>query len=1209
MPRHETECAIATTRIYSAHELDQRYQQHTGYATSEPHMPMAYDLQHQYATAAATAAKTQPEQHLYHTFCEYDFLITFYRPAAVDASVVDVVEVLDVELVVEVVEVVEEVEEVEEVDSVLVESCEYDFLITFYRPASADASVVDVVEVLDVVLVVEVVEVVEEVEEVEEVDSVLVEFTIIGAALILLLQYYLYLRFSILPEESAEQKDINTKYSLPATIQQTARAINLLPPTATPAGHTHTGTLGATDAAPLMSINFVMQFLFHELKNSSRVRKWFYRKLSLELDELLAKTTTGKLFDKLTIKELELGDQFPEIRTLRVHNVELDDAGDRIENLDLLLEIHYTGNFRTSIDADMVLGKKGSLTLIVKQLSGLARLQFTREPYTHWSLSFLGDPELDLAVESKYQGRQMQSNITSLISNQIRKAVRRKHTLPNYKLRYKPFFHKTPEEDPGDGDIQPNGTLEVKVSEISRLMCSEAGTDIYCTLTLASLAFVEIRQKDNRNVVVSMDVEIHKAKNQQIGILFRQIPEIGVEIEAVLPNTPACKSNLRPCDMLIAIEGKRVQTIQQVAKVFKGLQASAFRLRIERIIPGIIRNDAILEDLELYEDLGDAHTGYGGVRASIEMDFGGKQSISRPGTGERGTSSESSLGSTPTNSPKKTKLITKALRKTISRESSEQSKEKEEDYKARCKMLAKLEEKSRGSPKTMGDGMSELEHYYQHSTVDCSINRLIHMDDVGLFKLDENSRFLNIGVYLKCAGDSLLLGFVNIAVGQILAECCETSLVQCWKKFELSPPMPQDLKTHKLSSQSGFNADLCFGDMLLAFTWDGNPNLQLGETATKQMAKSKSKNNIAAEKIDNDSGIFDTNSIRSTPSSSSLTPATQTISSQRAHNFVRTHFQRATQCDFCGKKIWLKDAVQCSECTMCCHKKCITKCQNATVCGPVDCSTVLQQRQPSISSATPEFTVTDADALDASEGEEAMPSADSEEVAETTYIKAPPTPSLEVHRSSLTGLLAQGIKRVNSANNLAIPGIVSSLAGSGGSSGGSSGTGGGMAAVARSLPPSPQRSPSRKSSLVSNPFATFEVVTQRLEAIPTDASQLSFEQINAISEPIMGISKDDDVMTLAKNASRNLYSEVIGAERVEKINLLLSKLRLALDSETAMYSSLALANTTKAENADASSTASKSTTLGKSEERVQALSVIMLYLCTGLQHAQGVEMR
>ncbi|XP_028901506.1 PDZ domain-containing protein 8 isoform X2 [Zeugodacus cucurbitae] len=1016
-------------------------------------------------------------------------------------------------------------------------------------------------------------------------------FTVIGAVLVLLLQYYLYLRFSVLPEESAEQKDINTKYSLPT---QTAHAINLSPPTSSVAGHTH--TVGATEAAPLMSINFVMQFLFHELKNSSRVRKWFYRKLSLELDELLAKTTTGKLFDKLTIKELELGDQFPEIRTLRVHSIELNDTGDRIENLDILLEIHYTGNFRTSIDADMVLGKKGSLTLIVKQLSGLARLQFTREPYTHWSLSFLGDPELDLAIESKYQGRQMQSNITSLISNQIRKAVRRKHTLPNYKLRYKPFFHKTPEED-ADGDIQPNGTLEVRMSEISRLMCPEVVTEVYCTLTLASLAFVEIRQKDNRNVIVLIDVEIHKAKNQQIGILFKQITEQGVEVEAVLPNTPACKSDLRPGDILIAVEGKRVQSIQQVAKLFKSLQTSAYRLRIERVIPGIIRNDAILEDLELYEDLGDAHMGYGLGKASTESnEFGGKQVPARQNTGEKGSSSESSLGNTPTNSPKKSKLITKALKKTISRELSEHNKDKEDDNKLKSKQTLKAEEKMKGSPKVLIDTVGQVEHYYQHSTVDRSINRLIHMDDLSSFKLDVKSRYLNVGVYSKSTGDGLLLGFVNIPVGQILAECCETSLVQCWKKYELSPPIPQDLKTHKLCSQSGFIPDLCFGDVLFAFTWDGNPNLQPSESLIKQVSKSKSKINLADEKMDNDSGVFDTNSLRTTPSSSSLTSTNQITSSQlRSHSFVRTHFQRATQCDFCGKKIWLKDAVQCSECAMCCHKKCITKCQNATVCGPVDCSNVLRQRQPSITSTTPEFTVTDADACDASEGEEAMPSLSGEESAETVATKTPPTPVLEVHRSSLTGLLAQGIKRVNSANNLAIPGIVSSLAGSGG---------GASNLAAKSLPPSPQRSPSRKSSLVCSSFTTFDSVTRRLEAIPSDVTALSIDQISSISEPIIAVLKDEDVMTLAKNASKNLYNEMPAAERIEQINSLLSKLRLALDSETALYSSLASGDTSKMDNIDTSST-----TLGKSEDRVQALSVIMLYLCTGLQHAQGFELR
>lgn len=52
---------------------------------------------------------------------------------------------------------------------------------------------------------------------------------------------------------------------------------------------------------PTIAFNLIFQFLFFELRNSNRVRKWFHRKLSLELDELISKTTTGKLFDKLSV--------------------------------------------------------------------------------------------------------------------------------------------------------------------------------------------------------------------------------------------------------------------------------------------------------------------------------------------------------------------------------------------------------------------------------------------------------------------------------------------------------------------------------------------------------------------------------------------------------------------------------------------------------------------------------------------------------------------------------------------------------------------------------------------------------------------------------------------------------------------------------------------------------------------------------------------
>ncbi|XP_017126613.1 PDZ domain-containing protein 8 [Drosophila elegans] len=1047
-------------------------------------------------------------------------------------------------------------------------------------------------------------------------------FLLIGGVVMILLQYLIFIKFSNLPDESEEQKQMNAKYTLPLNIKQTARNMKRLSNSGLGAGNgceNHQESLRRASA--LVSLNFVMQFLFHEFKNSNRVRKWFYRKLSIELDELITKTTTGKLLDKLTIKELELGDQFPDIKSLSVHNVELDKDEQRIENLDLLLDINYVGNFTTSIDADMVLGKKGSITLKVKQLSGMARLQFTRKPYTHWSLSFLGDPELILDIESKYQGRQMQSNITNLISNQIRKAVRRKHTLPNYKLRYKPFFHWTAEEDAGDCDIQPNGLLTVRLAELSRLMVAYPGaSETYCTITLAPVPFIEASQRDSRNVLISLDVFIHKAKNQQIGIVFKQSGSQVVRIESVLPNTPACKSNLVAGDVLVAIEGRPVATIQQIAKVVKTLQATVFSLRIERVIPGIIRNDAILEDIDKYDDLEDLPSPCPSrpeVDDLVPAEPVPKHLVVKPG-----------LSGTPTNSPKKSNLIAKAIKKTMSRESGDKNRDRDRDRdrdkdmdkdkdkdkdkekdkdKDRDKDKDKDKDKEKDRSKT-DEAEEPVNYFYQHSTIDCAFSPLIHMDDVCSFQLDTSSRYLNVCVFSKCAGESVLLGYNNVQIGQILVECSETSLNQCLKQISLNPASLQAVKTHALSNQSGFNPNLCFGDILFGFSWTGNPNLTVGDASAKSGSKNQSQaRNIsagdrAAQEDQSHEPVFLKLSSTLADSSPSGDSSSATTGASKAHNFVRTHFHRATQCDFCGKKIWLKDAMQCQECSMCCHKKCIVKCQMATVCGPVDCSGSMPASSTPAMANRPEFTITQADSpelLDANLSpaplDEAATSGGDQAQAQA-QIQTPTAAGLDVHRSSLTGMLAQGIKR--QASNLDIPGIVSSL------------TGSGQQMNSKSLPPSPQHTPSRKSSVVEEatpvlPQNPFECVAQHLEALPLDCTVLSCEQVIVITEPIIRHTRNEDLMNLAKSTSKNLYVGLPPEERVAKINELLTKLKVALDAETEGYTMM-----NDAEKATESSAwKSASSMENRSDERVQALSIIMLYLCTGLQHAQGVVLQ
>lgn len=276
---------------------------------------------------------------------------------------------------------------------------------------------------------------------------------------------------------------------------------------------------------------------------------------------------------------------------------------------------------------------------------------------------------------------------------------------------------------------------------------------------------------------------------------------------------------------------------------------------------------------------------------------------------------------------------------------------------------------------------------------------------------------------------------------------------------------------HSLSNQSGFNPNLCFGDILFGFSWMGNPNVIVGGSKSPSPARWAKNHRLCSNPLleyffrnistGGDQGApeahsSETMSMKSTSSMSDTTASlgsTSGMVAPRAHNFVRTHFHRATQCDFCGKKIWLKDAMQCQECTMCCHKKCIAKCQNATVCGPVDCSGSLPLSTPALAPSMvskPEFTITQADNLEVLDDRSSSAFIDDAaiEVPGGEQVQVQGATRMDLHRSSLTGMLAQGIKR--QASNLDIPGIVSSLTGSGG-----------LQMNSRSLPPSPQHTPSR----------------------------------------------------------------------------------------------------------------------------------------------------
>ncbi|XP_037789551.1 PDZ domain-containing protein 8-like [Penaeus monodon] len=134
-----------------------------------------------------------------------------------------------------------------------------------------------------------------------------------------------------------------------------------------------------------------------------------------------------------------------------------------------------------------------------------------------------------------------------------------------------------------------------------------------------------------------------------------------------------------------------------------------------------------------------------------------------------------------------------------------------------------------------------------------------------------------------------------------------------------------------LLAHKGFDMKLCYGDVMLSLTYQPQDRCET-------LGRGILDKNYASSPISEDESLTD-----GTLSEEDEISVTQEIVEDRNHDFKRTHFHSATHCDFCRKKIWLKDAYQCGECGIICHKKCMVRCEQETVCA----SAGLRYRDPS----------------------------------------------------------------------------------------------------------------------------------------------------------------------------------------------------------------------------------------------------------------------
>uniref|UniRef100_A0A673BE18 PDZ domain containing 8 n=1 Tax=Sphaeramia orbicularis TaxID=375764 RepID=A0A673BE18_9TELE len=290
----------------------------------------------------------------------------------------------------------------------------------------------------------------------------------------------------------------------------------------------------ANRAESCQFLNAIFLFLFRELRDTPLVRHWITKKIKVEFEELLQTRTAGRLLEGLSLREVSLGNSLPVFRSATLMKpVALDEDG-MPEELNLELGLAYSGGFHLGIDVDLVFGKSAYLYVKMRRVEGRLRLQFTRVPFSHWSFSFLEDPLVDFEVKSQFEGRPL-PQLTSIIVNQLKRVIKKKHTLPNYKIRYKPFFPFQVQPPLGSTDLDLDlcvqdsrlgeGRLRVGLIQCSRLFILgsyDRETSVHCTLELSPQPWKEKSRSSIKQVTGSVLAGVKVTSSVQVPKLLKQ---------------------------------------------------------------------------------------------------------------------------------------------------------------------------------------------------------------------------------------------------------------------------------------------------------------------------------------------------------------------------------------------------------------------------------------------------------------------------------------------------------------------------------------------------------------------------------------------------------------------------------------------------------------------------------------------------------------
>ena len=235
-------------------------------------------------------------------------------------------------------------------------------------------------------------------------------------------------------------------------------------------------------------------------------------------------------------------------------------------------DIRYAGEFYVSLDVNLPIGQDAFVFIRMRQLVGNIEIKFSRQPYTHWSVAFTNEPQTVIDAVTQVHGKAV-PQLANIIVARIKRTIRRRHVLPNFKIRYPPFFSKpqsilssVPRSmEKKLNDFSQTTTFDAHVASYSRLPHSnDSNALLFFTFTCDSVPLYNQFSRVER-----FPVKINDAYDT-IGLIY--VPTLhsveaidpesrkfrvvkGYYISAVVEDSPAQRSGIRPGGILLSVDG------------------------------------------------------------------------------------------------------------------------------------------------------------------------------------------------------------------------------------------------------------------------------------------------------------------------------------------------------------------------------------------------------------------------------------------------------------------------------------------------------------------------------------------------------------------------------------------------------------------------------------------------------------------------------